>query len=100
MTETATHHQRLAWDGARIVCRVLEAGYYPWLAYAMGERLGEAYRQLLIASAMRIQERPETIMVEAGLWRAELQDLLDHSQPERKGSLIAILDEASAMLRS
>jgi len=97
VTQAVLHSPRVAWDGARIVCKALESGLHPWLAYVMGERLGEQYRTYVIESFVRLNDRPDAIMVEAGLWRVYLQTLLEQG-PQTRDAVLAILAEASAAL--
>lgn len=98
MTQAVMHNPRVAWDGARTICRALESGFHPWLAYAMGERLGDPYRNYLIDSFNRLDAQPDRIMVEAGIWRVYLQTLLEQG-PETRNAVVALLADTEAALR-
>jgi len=78
------HHPRLAWDAARLFAASLESEpVYGWLGGELGRVFGPAYAGALAESRARLwaSERPDARQVEAGLWRARLDDLLD-AHPE------------------
>jgi hypothetical protein len=91
---------RLAWDGARVIVRVLESDrLYPWLSTRLGELVGPAYQQALADSFSRLwwTERVDAPQAEAGLWRARLGDLLQ-SEPHLTEPLRDLVYEATARL--
>jgi hypothetical protein len=99
MTQAVMHNPRVAWDGARTIARALESGFHPWLAYVMGERLGDQYRNYVIDSFNRLNAQPDRIMVECGIWRVYLQTLLEQG-PETRDVVVALLADTEAALRS
>ncbi|WP_203930288.1 hypothetical protein [Virgisporangium ochraceum] len=81
MTHTAvTHTARVAWDGAlAIVGAAHFDDLYGWLAPTLGDLLGaEALRAFAETRyLLRYSARPDAPHVEAGRWRARLEDLVD-----------------------
>jgi hypothetical protein len=71
------HHERLAWDSARTVVTAIEANYWPWLAYQLGERIAPELREHVVDSFVRLNNRPEQFSAEVGIWRAVLTDVLN-----------------------
>jgi len=62
------------------------------------ERLGPEYRRHVEDSWLRMVMEPDRALVEAGLWRARLDDLLVQ-RPERCAEVAAVIDEATTFLR-
>jgi hypothetical protein len=84
MTSNVVHHPRLAWDGARAFVAALHSDViYFWLRARLGEVLGEEYQLALSDSYDRVQFpiRVDAYVVELGIWRARLVDVLN-SRPE------------------
>ena len=92
--------ERLAWDAARAVVRLLEDDRYEWLSTRIGALLGPE-RQLALSDSytrMSWSARSDASMVEAGLWRAQLVDLL-HARPELADPVRQLIEEAHAALQ-
>ncbi|MFD0743715.1 hypothetical protein ACFQ1L_19245 [Phytohabitans flavus] len=71
--------QRLAWDAAQVVVRVLGSHQVgQWLHAQMAARLGPEPAAALVDSWMRIwaSTRLDAPQVEAGIWRAKLTELM------------------------
>jgi hypothetical protein len=103
MTVGVVHHARLAWDAARIVVAVADGDedrLYQWLAGRLDTICGWEYEQALSISRTRLmyQLRADATAVEAGMWRARLQDLLDR-RPELVPPLQALVEELAPLLR-
>lgn len=97
MGQMVIHRPRVAWDSARVIVAAIEAGFQGWLAYELGERIDPGYHGCLLDSWQRMAEDPGLAMAEAGLWRARLEDLLNH-RPEITGALVAITEETDLLL--
>jgi len=94
MTTRVVNRERLAWDAARIVVRVLSSDQVGrWLHEQMATRLGPEPAAALVESRLRMWASPrlDAPQVEAGIWRAKLADLLSTD-----GSLAAPLREMMA----
>jgi hypothetical protein len=79
MTTRVVNRERLAWDAARVVVRVLSSDQVGrWLHEQMTTRLGPAPAAALVESRLRMwaSPRPDAPQVEAGIWRAKLAGLL------------------------
>jgi hypothetical protein len=80
MTTRILHHPRVAWDLARAV--VAGAGstdeLYAWLNLRVAQLLGDSYARDLYDTRVRLvrAERPDVRQVEAGRWRARIEDVL------------------------
>lgn len=74
------HQPRVAWDGARAIVAAAGAGEPEYAAFAdqVGLLLGPSYRNALLDTRYRLatETRPDTPLVEAGIWRTRLEDLL------------------------
>jgi hypothetical protein len=92
--------ERLAWDAARVVVRTLEDDRYEWLSARVGELLGPEPQLALSDSYTRMswRTRSDASMIEAGLWRAQLVDLL-HARPELADRVRQLTEEARAALQ-
>jgi hypothetical protein len=100
MAGQVLHQPRLAWDGARVIVRVADSGHlYGWLSEQIGRVLGPAYRQALFDSRNRLWStgRPDAPQVEAGLWRARLEDAL-RANPDLVAPLRELIHEAGTRL--
>jgi hypothetical protein len=86
------HHERLAWDSARTVVTAIEANYWPWLAYQLGERIAPELREHVVDSFVRLNNRPEQFSAEVGIWRAVLTDVLN-SRPHTSEVLADLMAE-------
>ena len=98
MGRFVTHRPRLAWDGARMVVAAIERGHHGWIGELLGERLGPEYRRHVEDAWLRMSMEPDRALVEAGLWRARLDDLLAQ-RPERQAEVAFVIDEAMTFLR-
>lgn len=79
MTTPVVNRERLAWDAARVVVRVLHSDQVGrWLHEEMATRLGTDLAAALVESRLRMWASPrlDAPQVEAGIWRAKLADLL------------------------
>jgi hypothetical protein len=92
--------ERLAWDGARAVVRTLEDDRFEWLSGRVGDLLGPERQMALSDSYSRLswRSRSDAPMIEAGLWRAWLVELL-HTRPELAGPLERLISEANENLQ-
>jgi hypothetical protein len=100
MAGQVLHHPRLAWDGARMFVRAWGAYHlYGWLGNQCERVLGTEYRRALFESWERLwdSDRPDAEHVEAGRWRARLEDLL-RFHPELATPLRDLIRETSARL--
>jgi hypothetical protein len=90
---------RLCWEGARVFARAAGSVWSGWLADQLGRTFGPAYRQAVVDSHVRLQrmERPDALMVEIGMWRVRLEDLV-HAVPEAEVALQGLIDDATARL--
>ena len=94
---TVLHQPRVAWDGARAFVRApLSLYHFDDFARRVYDELGpEVYDKLLDTHARIIDNYWRTggdryvMDVEAGKWRARLQDLLS-AQPELAGTVVAL----------
>jgi hypothetical protein len=98
MGRFVTHRPRLAWDGARMVVAAIERGHHGWIGELLGERLGPEYRRHVEDAWLRMTMEPDRALIEAGLWRARLDDLLAQ-RPERHTEVAFVIDEATTFLR-
>jgi hypothetical protein len=78
------HHPRVAWDFAQIVVDMATVGdeMYIWFSTRVAELMGTRYRRDLHETRTRLASptRDDARHVEAGLWRARIDDLLrDHT---------------------
>jgi hypothetical protein len=90
-------HSRLAWDGARVLVAVADRDdgpLYDWLVARLDLLCGPEYQQALSISRTRLlyRMRDDAPMVEAGMWRVRLHDLLDH-RPDLAAPLRELVDE-------
>jgi hypothetical protein len=79
MTTRVVNRERLAWDAARVVVRVLGSDQVGrWLHEQLATRLGAELAAALVESRLRMwaSPRPDAPQVEAGIWRAKVADLL------------------------
>jgi len=100
MTAQIVHHERLAWDAARVVVRALGSKQLTrWLQAEMSQQFGAGLARALHESQARLwsSSRPDAPQIESGIWRAKLADLLAAdstlSQP-----LLRLIGETSARL--
>jgi hypothetical protein len=79
MATRVIHRERLAWDAALVVVRALGSDQVGgWLHGQMAARLGEDQAAALVESRERLWASPrlDAPQVEAGIWRARLEELL------------------------
>lgn len=79
MTTRLINHERLAWDSARVISRVLESDQVGrWLHEQMSTHLGPEVAEALVESRLRMwaSARLDAPQIEAGIWRAKLEELL------------------------
>jgi hypothetical protein len=79
MTTHVINRERVAWDAAQVVARVLASDQVGrWLHEQMAARLGPETAAALVESRLRIWASPrlDAPQVEAGIWRAKLVELL------------------------
>jgi hypothetical protein len=79
MTGQVMHRERLAWDAARVVVRALGSKQTTqWLHAEMRQQLGPGLAAALLESRDRLwsSPRPDAPLIESGIWRAKLTDLL------------------------
>lgn len=100
MTAHAVNRERVAWDAARVVVRVLGSDQVGrWLHEEMAVRLGPETAAALVESRLRMwaSSRPDAPQVEAGIWRAKLADLLT-ADPSLATPLQVMMAEATERL--
>ena len=93
MTTRIVHQQRLAWDCARAFMAVASCDHdYFWLAGEVRRLLGTDYELALSDARNRLllDARPETPQIEAGLWRARMEDAL-RGRPELSPALASLV---------
>jgi hypothetical protein len=100
MTSIVVHHPRVAWDGARAFVRVAGTPAYPVFADYVRSWLGpelhaalEDTRQRVFANIVWNDGDRYVTDVEAGKWRARLQDLL-----QERPDLTPAVQELTAMV--
>jgi hypothetical protein len=74
------HNPRVAWDFARVVVSVATANddLYAWFSARVVDLMGRPYQLALYDTRTRLTRptRPDAPYVEAGLWRARIDDVL------------------------
>ena len=96
MTQRIVHHQRLAWDCARAFMAVVDGDRdYFWLCRQVRQLLGPDYEAALSDARTRLMlaARPEAPQIEAGLWRARMEDAL-RERPDLVLALAALVEDA------
>jgi hypothetical protein len=96
MSMGIVHHQRLAWDCARAFIAVTDSDRdYLWLSNELRRLLGPGYELALSDARTRLMfaARPDTPQIEAGLWRARMEDVL-RQRPELALALAALVEDA------
>jgi hypothetical protein len=96
MSVGIVHHQRLAWDCARAFIAVTDSDPdYFWLSNEVRRLLGPEYEVALSDARTRLMfaARPEAPQIEAGLWRARMEDAL-RQRPELVLALAALVEDA------
>lgn len=99
-THVVINRERLAWDAARVVVRVLGSDQVGrWLHEQMAARLGPEAAASLVESRRRMwaSTRLDAPQVEAGIWRAKLAELLGE-EPSLATPLQVMMAEASERL--
>jgi len=79
MSKRIVHHQRLAWDCARAFVALIDDDRdCAWLLARTRELLGADYELALSDARARLLwgGRRDAASIEAGLWRARVEDLL------------------------
>lgn len=95
------HHPRVAWDTARVfVAATAVDEVFGWLGEQMAAILGQEHRRALTDTRARLQwpTVANAEAVEAGRWRARLQDALDN-RPETAEPLRELAALTSDRLR-
>jgi hypothetical protein len=96
MNAGIVHHQRLAWDCARAFIAVADSDRdYFWLCNEVRRLLGPQYEMALSDARIRLMRaaRPDTPQIEAGLWRARMEDML-RERPELALALASLMEDA------
>ncbi|WP_329109772.1 hypothetical protein OG792_13205 [Micromonospora sp. NBC_01699] len=96
------HHPRVAWDTARVVVAAAETDeVFGWLTDRVATILGPEHRRELIDTRARLRwpTRANAEAIEAGRWRARLQDALD-DYPEAAEPLRQLATATTARLRA
>ena len=96
MNAGIVHHQRLAWDCARAFVAVADSDRdYFWLCNEVRRLLGPRYEVALSDARNRLTlaARPDTAQIEAGLWRARMEDAL-RERPELALALAGLVEDA------
>ncbi len=102
MTHGIVHQQRLAWDCARTFTAAADSDRdYFWLCHQVRRLLGPEYEQALSDARTRLllAARPDAPQVEAGLWRARMEDAL-RERPELVYALADLVEETRRRTRS
>ncbi|GAA4443996.1 hypothetical protein [Phytohabitans houttuyneae] len=100
MTTRVINRERLAWDAARVVVRVLGSDQVGrWLHEQMAARLGPEPAAALVDSRLRMwaSTRLDAPQVEAGIWRAKVAELLA-ADPSLAAPLQELMAEATERL--
>jgi hypothetical protein len=102
MSQQAIHQPRVAYDAARAVVSVASADdvkLLTWFATRVCDLLGPAYRRALMETRYKLIDpaRPETPMVETGVWRVRLEDFL-RARPELIEDLRVLAVDAATRL--
>jgi hypothetical protein len=95
------HHPRVAWDTARVLVAAAETDeVFGWLSGEVATILGPEHRRELTDTRARLQgpTQANAEAVEAGRWRARLQDALD-IHPEAAEPLRELASATTARLR-
>lgn len=101
MQAPVIHHPRLAWDGARaLVHCAQEAAAHHWLLERLIELLPPEHVRHYLHTHARLSapDRVDADLVEAGVWRVRLEDLM-RVRPELAPPLQDLLHEARPRLR-
>lgn len=96
MNAGIVHHQRLAWDCARAFIAVADTDRdYFWLCNEVRRLLGPQYEVALSDARNRLvlARRPDAAQIEAGLWRARMEDAL-RERPELVLALASLVEDA------
>jgi hypothetical protein len=99
-TTRVINRERLAWDAAQVVVRVLGSDQVgQWLHAQVAARLGPDTAAALVESRLRMwaSTRVDAPQVEAGIWRAKLGELLA-SHPSLAEPLQELMADASVRL--
>jgi hypothetical protein len=104
MSQQVIHQPRVAYDAARAIVAVAGADdvkLLTWFATRVADLLGPAYRRALMDTRYRLIDpvRPETPMVETGVWRVRLEDFL-RTRPELTEDLQVLTVNATTRLTS
>lgn len=96
-----THPPRLAWDGAMaFVGAAAHRDLYGWLDERLADLLGEPGRRALAQTRARLLHslRSDAPQVEAGCWRARLEDVLG-TDPALSRPLQQLIHDTKLRLR-
>jgi hypothetical protein len=95
------HQPRVAWHFARVVVDVATAGddLYTWFSTRVADLIGPQYQLALYDTRTRLAQpvRVDAPYVEAGLWRARIDDLLSR-QADLTEDLYILSHDASSRL--
>jgi hypothetical protein len=102
MSQEVIHHPRVAYDAARAIVSVASADdvkLLTWFATRVADVLGPAYRLALMDTRYKLIDpaRPETPMVETGVWRVRLEDFL-RARPELTEDVHVLSADAATRL--
>jgi hypothetical protein len=97
------HRPRVAWDFARVVVSIATASddLYTWFSTRVTDLIGTPYQLALYDTRMRLARptRDDAPSVEAGLWRARIDDLLDRDADLVEDLYILAHDASSRLAR-
>jgi hypothetical protein len=94
MTHTVIHHPRVAWDGARALVAAADSYRYIFVAAQLNDTFGEELARSFAQTHDRLLAGTPAL-VEAGMWRVRLQDLLNR-RPDLAPALMEITRTADA----
>jgi hypothetical protein len=95
------HHPRVAWDFARVAVSIATASeeLYAWFSTRVADLIGPPYQVALLDTRTRLTHptRADATFVEAGMWRARIDDLLNYDT-DLAEDLFILSRDASARL--
>jgi hypothetical protein len=97
------HRPRVAWDFARAAVSIATANddLYAWFATRVADLIGPPYQLALYDTRTRLARptRDDAPYVEAGLWRARIDDLLSRDVDLTEDLYILAHDASSRLAR-
>jgi hypothetical protein len=97
------HPPRVAWEFARIVVSIATAGddLYAWFSTRVADVIGAPYQLALLDTRTRLAHptRDDAPYLEAGLWRARIDDLLSRDTELIEDLYILAHDASSRLAR-